>query len=34
MNAPTDCVLGSLPSLAHSQFALAFSTIKIIMEPK
>ncbi|CAF5185807.1 unnamed protein product, partial [Rotaria magnacalcarata] len=34
MNSPTDCVLGRLPSLAHSQFALAFSTTKIIMEPK
>jgi hypothetical protein len=34
MNAPTDCVLGRLPSLAHSPFALTFTAIKLIMETK
>ncbi|CAF0926188.1 unnamed protein product [Rotaria sp. Silwood1] len=34
MNAPTDCVLGRLPSLTHSPFALTFTAIKLIMETK
>lgn len=34
MNAPTDCVLGRLPNLVHSPFALAFTAIKVLMEPK
>jgi hypothetical protein len=34
MNAPTDCVLGRLPSLAHSPFALTFTALKFLMETK
>jgi hypothetical protein len=34
MNAPTDCVLGRLPDLTHSPFALTFTAIKLIMESK
>jgi hypothetical protein len=34
MNAPTDCVLGRLPSLTNSPFALTFTAIKLIMETK
>ncbi len=31
MNAPTDCVLGRLPSLQHSPFALTFTALKLII---
>jgi len=34
MNAPTDCVLGRLPSLELSPFALTFTALKFIMETK
>ena len=34
MNAPTDCVLGQLPSLEHTPFALTFTAVKCMMEPK
>jgi hypothetical protein len=34
MNAPTDCVLGNLPNLKYSPFALTFTALKFIMETK
>jgi len=34
VNAPTDCVLGKLPSLELSPFALTFTALKFLMETK
>ena len=34
MNAPTDCVLGRLPNLSHSPFALAMTARKLLAETK
>ncbi|CAF4407272.1 unnamed protein product, partial [Adineta steineri] len=34
MNAPTDCVLGKLPSLTHSPFSLTMTCIKLLSETK
>ncbi|CAF0869342.1 unnamed protein product [Adineta steineri] len=34
MNAPTDCVLGKLPSLTHSPFSLTMTSIKLLSETK
>jgi hypothetical protein len=34
MNAPTDCVLGKLPNLELSPFALTFTALKFLMETK
>jgi len=33
-NAPTDCVLGRLPTLMHNPFALNFTSTKLLMESK